>query len=73
MTTVTLVVVVLAVLVVGLTLLAIGAVAAWRRERRHVDRLAESLLVEGRLEALTVQTLQAMRQAAREHIARGRR
>jgi hypothetical protein len=60
------------VIVIGLIALfacwvvcGIVAVAAWRRERRRAQRLAERLLIEGRLEALTLQTLQAMRQAAR--------
>ena len=69
MTAVALAVVVLAALVVGLMLLAVGAVVAWRRERRQVDLLAESLLVDGRLETLTIETLAAMRRVTREHLA----
>jgi hypothetical protein len=62
--------------VIVLTLLAIASVLglgwlliAWRRERVWLQLVAERLLSEGRIEALTVQTLQAMRQAARGHFA----
>ncbi len=41
------------------------AVVTWRRERRSVDVLAARLQAEGRIEELTVQTLAAMREAAR--------
>lgn len=59
----------LAILIaVGLVLLSGTAVTAWRRERRRSQLLAERLLVEGHIERLTVQTLQAMRQAARERL-----
>jgi hypothetical protein len=54
--------------VVGLVLGCGAAVTGWRRERRRSQALAERLLVEGHLELLTVQTLQAMRQAARERL-----
>lgn len=57
---------------IGLVVLCSGAVAAWRRELRRSRLLAERLIVEGRIEQLTAQTLQAMRRAAREHL-RGQR
>lgn len=44
-----------------------GALVGWRHERVRARLLAERLIVDGRLEALTVQTLQAMREAARQH------
>lgn len=53
---------------VSLILVSGTAVTAWRRERRRSQLLAERLLVEGHIERLTVQTLQAMRQAARERL-----
>jgi hypothetical protein len=49
-------------------LLCSGAVAARRRQRRRSRLLAERLIVEGHIEQLTAQTLQAMRRAAREHL-----
>ncbi len=52
----------------GLILCSGAAVTAWRRERQRARQLAQRLLVEGRIEQLTVQTLQTMRQAAREHL-----
>lgn len=65
----------LTVLMLGLALLAAsgllvaaGALTGWRRERRRSRRLAEQLLVEGQLEWLTGQTLQAMRHAARQSL-----
>lgn len=64
-----LIVSVLVMIMVGLALVTIGAVAGWRRERQQVRLLAERLMVEGRLEMLTIHTLQAMRQAARDHLA----
>jgi hypothetical protein len=60
------------VAVVGLVLISGAAVTAWRRERRRSQLLAERLLVEGHLEQLTVETLQAMRQAARARLRSGR-
>lgn len=64
---------------VGLLLLAMtalllcgGAVMALRRERRRSRRLAEHLIVEGHIERLTAEALQAMRQAARSQLRRGR-
>ncbi len=53
---------------VGLVLATSAAVAAWRRERRRSRLLAERLLVEGHIERLTTQTLQAMRQATRDRL-----
>ena len=53
--------------VVGAVLLS-GVIAGCRRERRRSRLLAERLIVEGRIEQLTAQTLQAMRRAAREHL-----
>lgn len=53
---------------VGLILVSGTAVTAWRRERRRYQLLAEQILVEGHIELLTLQALQAMRQAAREHL-----
>jgi hypothetical protein len=57
---------------IGLGLLSSAALTAWRRERRQSRLLAERLLVEGHLEQLTIETLQAMRQAARERLRAGR-
>jgi hypothetical protein len=54
--------------VVGLVLATSTALTAWRRERRRSRLLTERLLVEGHIERLTLQTLQAMRQVAREHL-----
>jgi hypothetical protein len=53
---------------VGLLLVSSAAVTAWRRERRRSRLLAERLLVEGRIERLTTETLQGMRQAARDRL-----
>jgi hypothetical protein len=73
MSAMTILVVVLALLTVCLVLAGWGVVTAWRCERSRARLLAERLVVEGRIEALTVQTLQAMRQIAREQLAgRGR-
>jgi len=54
--------------VIGMVLISTAAVSAWRREHRRSRLLAERLLVEGHIERLTVQTLQAMRQAARDRL-----
>lgn len=59
-----------ALIAVGIAVLALSgagiwAMTAWRRERRSVDVLAARLQAEGRIEELTVQTLAAMREAAR--------
>jgi DsbC/DsbD-like thiol-disulfide interchange protein len=56
----------------GLVVCSGAAVTAWRRERRRSRLLAERLSVEGHIERLTAQTLQAMRRATREHL-RGQR
>lgn len=60
---------------IGLLLLAVvalllcgGAFMAWWRERLHNRQLAERLIVEGRIEQLTVDTLRAMRQVARQQL-----
>lgn len=63
-----LLIITIALLVGALTVLSSGAVTAWQRERRRSRRLAERLIVEGQIELLTIQTLQAMRQAARRHL-----
>lgn len=47
---------------------ASAAFLAWQGERHQSRRLAEQLLVEGHIERLTTQTLQAMRQAARDRL-----
>ena len=52
----------------SLLLAASAAVTALQRERRRSRLLAERLLVEGHIERLTIQTLQAMRQAARDRL-----
>jgi hypothetical protein len=57
---------------VGLLVVSSAALTAWRRERRRSRVLAERLLVEGHIERLTTETLQAMRQAAREHLRSSR-
>jgi hypothetical protein len=53
---------------VGLVLALSAAFTAWQRERHRSRLLAEQLLVEGHIERLTLQTLQAMRQAARDRL-----
>lgn len=64
---------VLAVLAaLGLVLCSGAAVTAWRRERRRSRLLAERLIVDGRIEQLTAQTLQAMRRAARDQLRNDR-
>lgn len=58
----------LLLLAVAALLLCSGAVLAWRRERYRSRRLAERLIVEGHIERLTAETLQAMRQVARSQL-----
>jgi Flp pilus assembly protein TadB len=58
----------LLLLVVAALLLCSGAVLAWRRERHRSRRLAERLIVEGHIERLTTETLQTMRQVARDQL-----
>lgn len=58
----------LLLLAVAALLLCGGAVLAWRRERRRSRRLAERLIVEGHIERLTAETLQTMRQVARDRL-----
>jgi hypothetical protein len=57
---------------VGLVVVSGTAVTAWRRECRRSRLLAERLLVDSHVERLTIETLQAMRQAAREHLRSSR-
>ena len=59
---------ILALLAVVGAMLCSGAVMAWRRERRRCRLLAERLIVDGHIEQLTAQTLQAMRRAVREQL-----
>ena len=64
----------LAVLMGGFLVLGLGRAASRRRRFLALtdQLLAERLLVESHLEQLTVETLQAMRQAARERLRAGR-
>ena len=55
----------IAVLALMLSGAGVWALIAWRKNHRRFDALAERLYVDSRLEALTVQTLAAMREAAR--------
>jgi hypothetical protein len=54
-----------AVLALALSGAGVWALFAWRQNRRAFDALAERLFVDGRIEALTTQTLAAMRDAVR--------
>ena len=56
----------IAVLALALSGAGIWAVAAWRRDRRRSDLLAERLSAESRVAEFTAQTLAAMREAARQ-------
>ncbi|MFL6099496.1 MAG: hypothetical protein ACJ71T_06040 [Actinomycetales bacterium] len=56
---------VIAVLALGLSAIGVWAWVGWRQGRGALDVLAERLYVDSRLEALTAQTLSAMREAAR--------
>jgi hypothetical protein len=47
---------------------SISSLHQWRAERRQARLLAERLITEGRLEALTLQTLQTMRHVARQQM-----
>jgi Flp pilus assembly protein TadB len=58
----------LLLLAVMALLLCGGAVMAWRRERGRRRQLTERLIVEGRIEQLTVEALRAMRQVARHQL-----
>lgn len=63
----------LAVLVIGLLASVIAAASfwmAWQRGRRANQVLARRLDAEGQIEAATVFTLAAMREAAREAMRR---
>ncbi len=55
----------IAVLALALSSAGVWAVFAWRQNRRSLDALAEGLYADSRLEALTAQTLSAMRDAVR--------
>lgn len=55
----------IAVLALALSGAGVWALLAWRQYRRTFDAFAECLSVDTRLEQLTVQTLSAMREAAR--------
>lgn len=56
---------VIAVLALAFSGAGVWALMAWRQNRRTFDVLAEYLYVDSRLEALTAQTLAAMRDAVR--------
>lgn len=56
---------VLALVALALSSAALWVVITWRRDRRSLEVLAERLYVDSRMEALTTQTLAAMRDAAR--------
>ncbi len=60
--------IVLMLLALAGLLLASTAMGVWRRQRRRSRLLAERLIVEGHIEQLTAQTLQAMRRMAREQL-----
>lgn len=53
------------VLALTLTCAGVWALIAWRRSHKTFDDVASRLYVESRLEQLTMQTLAAMRDAAR--------
>lgn len=53
----------IALLALALSAAAVWAVIVWRREQQSIDALAERLLVDSRISALTGQTLAAMRRA----------
>lgn len=55
----------IALLALALSSAGVWALVAWRKSRHTLDELAERLYVDSRLEQLTVQTLAAMRDAAR--------
>ena len=67
MSVVTLLVIVLTAMTISVAVAGYVAVALWRKERLRFRLLTERLMVEGRIEALTLQTLQSMRAAARQH------
>ena len=54
-----------AILALVISCAAVLALIAWQRSRHAINSLAEYLSVDSRLEQLTVQTLAAMREAAR--------
>jgi hypothetical protein len=49
----------------------LAVLRAWRQERRQLGALADRLYAEARVEALTVQTLQQIREAARTSARNG--
>lgn len=57
-----------AFLIVLLLAASIGSLHQWRAERHRARLLADRLITEGRLEALTLQTLQTMRHVARQQM-----
>ncbi len=61
----TLLVMVLLLVSLASVLSATVAIVGWRRERTRTQLLAERIIVEGQIAALTAQTLSAMRQAVR--------
>jgi hypothetical protein len=60
----------LAVAALGCALLAATLGLAWRRSRRSLHTLALRLNAESQMEAATLQTLGAMREAARVYVRR---
>ena len=56
---------VIALLALAVSFAGAWAVLAWQRDRRRLDELASQLYADSRLEALTLQTLAAMRDAVR--------
>jgi ABC-type transport system involved in cytochrome c biogenesis permease subunit len=64
------VIMLLAVAALGCALLAAVLWLAWQRSRRSMQALAVRLNVESQMEAATLQTLQAMREAARVYVRR---
>lgn len=53
------------VLALALTCAGVWALIAWRRSHKAFNDVASRIYVESRLEQLTMQTLAAMRDAAR--------
>lgn len=60
----------LAVAALGCALLAAALYVAWRQSRRSMHALALRLNAESQMEAATLQTLGAMREAARVYVRR---
>ena len=55
----------IAILALALSSAGVLALTAWQRNRQYFDALADRLSVDARMEQMTVQTLAAMREAAR--------